>query len=67
MAIARSPGYSTAFNGDRGTKSKLIPRPQPVYGFLTTEPNAVIAPIHPNTMPVILITDEECHGASEPV
>ena len=27
-----------------------------VYGFLTTEPNADAAPIHPKTMPVILTT-----------
>jgi putative SOS response-associated peptidase YedK len=30
-----------------------------VYGFLTTEPNAVVAPIHPKAMPVILTTGEE--------
>ena len=30
-----------------------------VYGFLTTEPNAVVAPIHPKAMPVILTTSEE--------
>ena len=30
-----------------------------LYGFLTTEPNAVIAPIHPKAMPVILTTTEE--------
>lgn len=30
-----------------------------VYGFLTTAPNAVVAPIHPKAMPVILMTDEE--------
>ncbi|MGJ5000608.1 SOS response-associated peptidase [Bradyrhizobium sp. HKCCYLRH2060] len=30
-----------------------------VYGFLTTEPNAVVAPIHPKAMPVILTTAEE--------
>ena len=43
--------------------------PQTVYGgaevttdlfaFLTTEPNAVVAPIHPKAMPVILTNDEE--------
>ena len=27
-----------------------------LYGFLTTEPNAVVAPIHPKAMPVILTT-----------
>jgi hypothetical protein len=32
-------------NGDRGTKSKPIPGPHQVYGFLTTAPNAVVAPI----------------------
>ena len=30
-----------------------------LYGFLTTEPNAVVAPIHPKAMPVILTTEEE--------
>jgi hypothetical protein len=28
-------------------------------GFLTTSPNAVVEPIHPKAMPVILMTDEE--------
>jgi putative SOS response-associated peptidase YedK len=52
-------GIWTTINGDRGTKSKPIPGPHQVYGFLTTEPNAVVAPIHPKAMPVILTTDEE--------
>ncbi|MBB3770975.1 putative SOS response-associated peptidase YedK [Angulomicrobium tetraedrale] len=30
-----------------------------LFGFLTTEPNAVVAPIHPKAMPVILTTAEE--------
>jgi len=30
-----------------------------LYGFLTTEPNAVVAPIHPKAMPVILTTAEK--------
>ena len=34
-------------------------RPHLVYGFLTTEANAVVKPIHPKTMPVILTTDDE--------
>jgi putative SOS response-associated peptidase YedK len=34
--------------------------PRPVYGFLTTAPNAVVEPIHPKAMPVILTTQEEC-------
>jgi len=49
----------TIFRGDRGTKSKPIPGPHNVYGFLTTAPNAVVEPTHPKAMPVILTTDEE--------
>ena len=52
-------GIWTEFMGDRGTKSKPIPGPHQVYGFLTTEANAVVKPIHPKAMPVILTTDEE--------
>jgi putative SOS response-associated peptidase YedK len=36
-----------------------MPGPHLVYGFLTTAPNAVVEPIHPKAMPVILTTDEE--------
>jgi putative SOS response-associated peptidase YedK len=35
------------------------PGPHLVYGFLTTEPNAVVELIHPKAMPVILTTEEE--------
>ena len=52
-------GTWTTFNGDRGTKSKPVPGPHQVYGFLTTSPNVVVEPIHPKAMPVILTTDEE--------
>jgi putative SOS response-associated peptidase YedK len=30
-----------------------------LFAFLTTEPNSVVAPIHPKAMPVILTTQEE--------
>ncbi|MFC3694877.1 SOS response-associated peptidase [Chenggangzhangella methanolivorans] len=30
-----------------------------VFGFLTTEPNAVVAPVHPKAMPVILTEPDE--------
>ena len=49
----------TTFNGDRGTKSKPVPGPHQVSGFLTTSPNAVVEPIHPKALPVILAADEE--------
>jgi putative SOS response-associated peptidase YedK len=57
-------GLWTEFKGDRGTKSKPIPDPHLVYDFLTTAPNAVVEPIHPKAMPVILTTQEECDVAS---
>jgi putative SOS response-associated peptidase YedK len=53
------PSCHRAFKGDRGTKSKPIPGPHNVYGFLTATPNAIVEPIHPKAMPVILTTDEE--------
>lgn len=52
-------GIWTVFKGDRGTKSKPVPGPHNVYGFLTTNPNAVVKPIHPKAMPAILTTAEE--------
>jgi putative SOS response-associated peptidase YedK len=52
-------GTWTEFKGDRSTKSKPIPGPHLVYGFLTTAPNAVVEPIHSMAMPVILTTNEE--------
>jgi putative SOS response-associated peptidase YedK len=52
-------GIWTEFRGYRGTKSKPIPGPHLVYGFLTTAPNTVVEPIRPKAMPVILTTDEE--------
>lgn len=52
-------GIWTEFKGERGTKSKPVSGPHLVYGFLTTEPNTVVAPIHPKAMPVILTSEEE--------
>jgi putative SOS response-associated peptidase YedK len=53
------PASGPRFKGDRGTKSKPVPGPPNVYGFLTTSPNAVVEPIHPTAMPVILTADDE--------
>ena len=52
-------GIWTEYRGDRGTKSKPVPGPHLVYGFLTTMPNAIVEPIHRKAMPVILTTEEE--------
>ena len=52
-------GIWAEYAGDRGTKAKPIPGPHLVYGFLTTDPNGIVGPIHPKAMPVILTTEEE--------
>lgn len=57
--LAAFAGVWTMYKGNRGTKSKPIPGPHQVYGFLTTEANAVVKPIHDKAMPVILTTNEE--------
>jgi putative SOS response-associated peptidase YedK len=43
----------------RGSKSAPIEGTHELFGFLTTEANAVVAPIHPKAMPVILTKPEE--------
>lgn len=50
-------GLWTRWTGVRKVKEGEIETD--VYGILTTEPNAEIAPIHPKAMPVILATAEE--------
>ena len=53
-------GIWTEWTGIRGTKANPIEGRHLLYGFLTTEPNDIVAPIHPKAMPVILTTEEEC-------
>jgi putative SOS response-associated peptidase YedK len=45
--------------GVRGTKAAPVEGEHPLYAFLTTDANAVVAPVHPKAMPVILRTVEE--------
>ena len=52
-------GIWTEWNGVRGTKANPVEGSHRLYGFLTTEPNSVVAPIHPKAMPVILTTPAE--------
>ena len=52
-------GIFTPWRGARGPKSAPIVGDHELFGFLTTDPNAVVAPIHPKAMPVILTTPEE--------
>jgi putative SOS response-associated peptidase YedK len=42
-----------------GTRARLAGQHE-LFAFLTTDANAVVAPIHPKAMPVILTTPEEC-------
>jgi putative SOS response-associated peptidase YedK len=52
-------GLWTPWRGVRGPKSAAIDGQHELFGFLTTEANAVVAPIHPKAMPVILTTPAE--------
>jgi putative SOS response-associated peptidase YedK len=52
-------GLWTRWHGVRGPKSTLVEGEHELFGFLTTEANAIVAPIHPKAMPVILTTTEE--------
>lgn len=45
--------------GERGTKTNPVGGEHELYGFVTCQPNAVVEPVHPKAMPVILRTDEE--------
>ncbi|CAN5167892.1 SOS response-associated peptidase [soil metagenome] len=51
-------GIWTDWTGTRGTKAKPEAGDHRLFAFLTTEPNAVVAPIHPKAMPVILRPDD---------
>lgn len=57
--LAFFAGLWTEWSGVRGTKANPVVGLHDLYGFLTCEPNAVVGPIHPKAMPVILTTEEE--------
>ena len=52
-------GLWTPWRGVRGPKSAPVEGDHELFGFLTTEANAVVAPIHPKAMPVILTDTAE--------
>jgi putative SOS response-associated peptidase YedK len=52
-------GIWTEWTGVRGTKANPVAGSHLLYGFLTTEPNDVVAPVHPKAMPVILTSLDE--------
>lgn len=47
-------GIYRPWSGTRGTKAAPVEGDHMLFAFLTCEPNAVVAPIHPKAMPVIL-------------
>lgn len=55
--LAFFAGIWTMWSGVR--KVKDGPGVFEIYGFLTTTPNAVVAPIHPKAMPVILTAEAD--------
>ncbi len=52
-------GVWTDWQGTRGPKSAPVEGAHRLYGFLTTQANGVVGPVHPKAMPVILTTAEE--------
>jgi putative SOS response-associated peptidase YedK len=52
-------GIWTPWRGVRGTKAHPVEGEHRLYGFLTTEANGVVGPIHSKAMPVLLTTAEE--------
>lgn len=52
-------GIWTPWHGTRGSNRTPRPGRHELFGFLTTEPNAVVRPVHPKAMPVILTTQDE--------
>jgi putative SOS response-associated peptidase YedK len=53
-------GLWASGHGVRGPKSAPVEGQHELFGFLTTEANAIVAPIHPKAMPIILATPAEC-------
>lgn len=47
-------GIWCSWHGVRGTKANPLDGEHQLYGFLTTEPNAVVRAVHEKAMPVIL-------------
>ena len=52
-------GIWTVWRGVRGPKSTPVDGEHRLYGFLTTDANGIVSPVHPKAMPVLLTTTEE--------
>jgi putative SOS response-associated peptidase YedK len=61
-------GIWTGWRGTRGTKKAPVEGRHTLYAFLTTQANAVVAPVHSKAMPVLLTTaDEQAAWLSAPL
>jgi putative SOS response-associated peptidase YedK len=52
-------GITTIWHGTRGTIAKPVEGEHHLFGFLTTDANGIVGPVHPKAMPVLLTTAEE--------
>ncbi|NPD17499.1 SOS response-associated peptidase [Xinfangfangia sp. D13-10-4-6] len=52
-------GIWTQWEGTRGSNRTPRPGQHELFAFLTTAPNALVKPVHPKAMPVVLTTREE--------
>ena len=57
--IALPQGMRADLNNARPEERACVEGEHELFGFLTTEANAVVAPIHPKAMPVILTSPAE--------
>lgn len=57
--LAFFAGIWAGWSGTRGSVKTPRDGDHELFGFLTCEPNAIVKPIHPKAMPVILTTAEE--------
>jgi hypothetical protein len=52
-------GIWRPWTGDRGTRKMLNIGDHTLFSIMTTEPNAVVEPIHEKAMPVMLMTPDD--------
>jgi putative SOS response-associated peptidase YedK len=52
-------GIWGTWRGFSGSQKNLVNGEHTLYGFLTTEPNAIVRPVHSKAMPVILTEPSE--------
>lgn len=52
-------GVWRPWSGTRGTKAEPVEGEHQLFAFLTCAPNAVVRPVHPKAMPVLLTNEDE--------